>query len=95
MTQKELIKIIKQETGFKENTIACIMKAYVEITSRELATGNNVRIHALGVLHYVPASSRNGYNPVRGQREVFKISNKVKFVPSSLLLKAVNTGKKE
>lgn len=95
MTQKELIKIIRQETGFKENTIACIMKAYVKITSRELASGNNVKVHALGVLYYVPASSRNGYNPVRGQQEVFKISNKVKFVPSRLLLKAVNTGKKE
>lgn len=91
MTQKELIRTIRLETGYKEETIACIMKAYVKVASKELAAGNKVRIHALGVLYYVPASSRNGYNPVRGQQEVFKVSNKVKFVPSRLLIDAINS----
>lgn len=95
MTEKELVEAIRLKTGYKKSIITNIMNTYVKVVCDELKSGSDIKIRKLGVLRYIPAFPRNGYNPVRGRQEVFKGKNKVKFVVSTLLIKAMNSEKKE
>lgn len=95
MTDKELVEAIRLKTGYKKSMIADVMNTYVKIARDELESGNDVKIRKLGVLRYIPALPRNGYNPIKARQEVFKGKNRVKFIASALLMKAMNSGRKE
>lgn len=90
MTQKELIVEISRKTGYKAEMVENIMAAYIDIAIKEFMKKRSIQLRQLGTLRYVQAIVHNGYNPVKGRREVFKGRNKIKFIPSRMLDKVLN-----
>lgn len=90
MTHKELIVAICKRTGYSKAVVEIIISAYIDIAINEFKMKHSVQLRLFGTLRYINAIMREGYNPIKQKREVFKGKNKIKFIPSKALANILN-----
>lgn len=94
MIKRQLIRVVSLKTGYEQEIVDKVIDAYAEVILYELQQKRSFRLRCLGTLRYIVSDSRNGFNPMKRQKEVFKGRNKIKFIPTKGLAKLLNPAEK-
>lgn len=79
MTQRELHKIIKKETGYSIKEIKIIIDSFTTNIGNALIDGEEVSIPSFGSFKVKTISSRRIKNVSTGEYQVTKVRNKIDF----------------
>lgn len=92
MKKSEIIEAIATDTGLTKTAVGQVYDSFLNLISRELAAGNEVRIPGLGSLILTQRAERMGRNPRTGEAVKINPSKSVRFKPGKTLKDAVNAG---
>ena len=92
MKKSEIIEAIATDTGLSKTAVGQVYDSFLNLISRELAAGNEVRIPGLGSLILTQRAERMGRNPRTGEAVKINPSKSVRFKPGKTLKDAVNAG---
>jgi integration host factor subunit alpha len=91
LTRKELVKIVYKNLGFSKRLSGKIIDDFFEVIIEELLNSNKLKISTFGTFSILNKSERIGRNP-KTKVEAKILSRKVvKFKPSEILKKKINT----
>ena len=91
LTRKELVKIVYKNLGFSKRLSSKIIDDFFEVIIKELLNSNKLKISSFGTFSILNKSERIGRNP-KTKVEAKILSRKVvKFKPSEILKKKINT----
>jgi len=90
-TRNNLSKKIYQNIGFSKNFSSNIVDDFFEILMQNLLTSNKVKISAFGTFKIINKKERIGRNPKTKIKAIISSRRVIKFTPSSLLKKKINS----
>lgn len=88
--KREIITKVCKRVKCKRKEADDIINAYTDVIIEELIERRSFRIERLGTLQHVRSQPRNGFNPLKQKKEVFKGRNKIKFTPSKAMAELLN-----
>ena len=90
MNKTELIAAIAAQAGISKKDAEAALKAFIDITSKELKKGNKVQLVGFGTFEVSKRSAREGRNPQTGETMKIKASKAPKFKAGKALKDFVN-----
>ena len=90
MNKTELIAEVARDTRFKKKEVEEMMNSLIDITERELSTGETVRIVGFGTFIPEHKEDRVGTHPATQEKIIIKGRNTVKFKPGKELKDIMN-----
>ena len=92
LTKADLADAIYAALPVDKQKAAQIVEDYIELIKDGLATDGKVMLSGFGAYEVKHKPQRRGRNPQTGESITLRERNVVKFKPSMLLRKAINTG---
>ncbi len=90
MNKTELVAAIAAETGLSKKDAEAALKAFVDVTTKELKKGKKIQLVGFGTFEVVERAAREGRNPQTGEAMEIKASKAPKFRAGKALKDAVN-----
>ena len=94
MNKTELVAAIAKETGHSKKDTEATLKAFVDVTGRELKKGGKVQLIGFGTFDVAKRAARTGRNPQTGKEIKIAASKAPKFKAGAALKDLVNRKKK-
>jgi len=91
LTRKELTKKIYQNIGFSKRLSGKILDDFFEIIIQELIESNKIKISTFGTFSILKKRERIGRNPKTKVSAKILSRRVVKFKPSDILKKLINS----
>ncbi len=95
MNKTELVAAIAAEANIAKKDAENALKAFVDVTSKELKKGNKVSLVGFGTFEVTKRAARKGRNPLTGEEMKIKASKAPKFKAGKALKDYVNGAKKK
>jgi len=89
-TKPDLIKMIRQKTGFRQNESKIALEAVLDAIKECLVRGDAVNFWGFGKFHVFERPERIGRNPKTGESVEVEARKITKFSAGDLLKDAVN-----
>ncbi|HAR62361.1 MAG: DNA-binding protein [Candidatus Margulisiibacteriota bacterium] len=89
MNKKNLIERISDKTGKTKTIVSDIVEEMIEIITKELKTGKNVRLVGFGMFEVRDRKGRTGRNPRTGQKIEISKTKTPAFIAGKALKDAV------
>ncbi|MCH2188220.1 HU family DNA-binding protein [Candidatus Gracilibacteria bacterium] len=67
MKKQDLIKAIAAQAGLSQDAVSKVLTSFIDITTSELSSGNEVNITGFGAFKVSERAARNGVNPRTGE----------------------------
>lgn len=90
MNKTELVAAIAAETGLSKKDAEAALKAFIDVTTKELKKGKKIQLVGFGTFEVVERAAREGRNPQTGKAMKIKASKAPKFKAGKALKDAVN-----
>ena len=90
MNKTELVAAIAAETGLSKKDAEAALKAFIDVTTKELKKGKKIQLVGFGTFEVVERAAREGRNPQTGKAMKIKASKAPKFRAGKALKDAVN-----
>ena len=90
MNKSELVAAIAEQTGLTKKDAEAAVKAFVDVTSKELKKGGKVQLVGFGTFEIAKRAARDGRNPQTGKAMKIKASKAPKFKAGKALKDFVN-----
>ncbi|MBQ6470037.1 MAG: HU family DNA-binding protein [Lachnospiraceae bacterium] len=90
MNKSELVAAIAEQTGLTKKDAEAAVKAFVDVTSKELKKGGKVQLVGFGTFEVAKRAARDGRNPQTGKAMKIKASKAPKFKAGKALKDFVN-----
>jgi len=90
MNKNELIEKIAELGGLTKADATKALNAFIAVTSKTLATGDQLRLVGFGSFFVTQRKATNGRDPRTGKPIKIKASKQAKFKPGKSLKDAVN-----
>ena len=90
MTKSELIAAVAQKTGLKNTEAAKAVEEVLNLITKAVAKGNDVRLTGFGTFSLIKRTAREGRNPRTGAPLKIAASKAPKFKPGKEFKEAVS-----
>jgi len=90
MTKSELIAAVAKKTGLKNTEAAKTVEEVLNLITKTVAKGNDVRLTGFGTFSLIKRTAREGRNPRTGAPLKIPASNAPKFKPGKEFKEAVS-----
>ena len=90
MNKSELVAAIAKESGLSKKDAEAALKAFIDITTKQLKKGNKIQLVGFGTFEVVKRAAREGLNPRTKEKIKIKASKTPKFKPGKALKDAIN-----
>ena len=90
MNKSELVAAIAEQAGLTKKDAEAAVKAFVDVTSKELKKGGKVQLVGFGTFEVAKRAARDGRNPQTGKAMKIKASKAPKFKAGKALKDFVN-----
>ncbi|MBE5997706.1 MAG: HU family DNA-binding protein [Lachnospiraceae bacterium] len=90
MNKSELVAAIAEQAGLTKKDAEAAVKAFVDVTSKELKEGGKVQLVGFGTFEVSERAARDGRNPQTGKAMKIKASKAPKFKAGKALKDYVN-----
>ena len=94
MNKTELVAAIAAQAGISKKDAENALKAFIDVTSKELKKGGKVQLVGFGTFEVAKRAAREGRNPQTGATMKIKASKAPKFKAGKALKDYVNGAKK-
>ena len=90
MNKSELVAAIAEQAGLTKKDAEAALKAFVDVTSKELKEGGKVQLVGFGTFEVSERAAREGRNPQTGASMEIKASKAPKFKAGKALKDYIN-----
>ena len=90
MNKSELVAAIAEQAGLTKKDAEAAVKAFVDVTSKELKEGGKVQLVGFDTFEVSERAARDGRNPQTGKAMKIKASKAPKFKAGKALKDYVN-----
>ena len=90
MNKSELVAAIAEQAGLTKKDAEAALKAFVDVTSKELKEGGKVQLVGFGTFEVSERAAREGRNPQTGDAMEIKASKAPKFKAGKALKDYIN-----
>ena len=91
MTKADIVEQIFEKVGFSKKDVAEVVELVFETIKTSAEKGDNVKVSGFGNFMVRQKRARRGRNPQTGKDLTITARKVLKFKPSQILKKAVNT----
>ena len=90
MTKAEIVNEIREKmsNGATKATVRNVLDAFTEVITSSVSSGEEIRLHGLGVLKTVRRSERQGRNPATGKPITIPEKMVIRFKAAPALTKS-------
>ena len=90
MNKSELVAAIAEQAGLTKKDAEAALKAFVDVTSKELKEGGKVQLVGFGTFEVSERAAREGRNPQTGETMTIEASKSPKFKAGKAFKDAIN-----
>ena len=90
MNKSELVAAIAEQAGLTKKDAEAALKAFIDVTSKELKDGGKVQLVGFGTFEVSERAAREGRNPQTGASMEIKASKAPKFKAGKALKDYIN-----
>ena len=95
MNRGELVEAIVKTTGLSKKDTEATLKAFVDVTGKELKKGGKIQLVGFGTFEVSKRAARKGRNPQTGAEIKIAASKQPRFKAGKALKDLVNGKKKK
>ena len=90
LTKNDLIQLLAERMTMPKTAARANLNALIDIMAEALKSGNSVMLTGIGKIMVQQKASRTGVDPRSREHIVIPASRKLKIVPSSEMINALN-----